>query len=287
MITDKETNLVYFSGLLAQKYPKFFKELRVVLERKGIEYDLLPHTKDIWCRDYMPIQISKNEFVRFAYRPGYLTRYKKYRDTITDATDTCKAIGIKPKISRIKIDGGNIVKSLTKAIITERIFSENKQYGKQTLLRNIKKLLKVKQIIIIPECPYDWYGHADGMIRFIDGVKDERTVLANDFSKEAPELFSRFHRTLSKEGLYPVVLPYNPFRNKANDVKGIYINYLQAGKIVIYPAYGIKEDLLAQKVFSGCFGAYAVPIRANAIAKEGGVLNCVSWNISKGGMNVN
>ncbi|MBU4305140.1 MAG: hypothetical protein KJ893_05930, partial [Candidatus Omnitrophica bacterium] len=63
MITDQETNSVYFSKHLSQRYPEFFKELEGILERNGIKYGLLPHTNDIWCRDYMPVQVSKNEFV--------------------------------------------------------------------------------------------------------------------------------------------------------------------------------------------------------------------------------
>ena len=277
MIMDKETNLVYFSGRLPQEHPKFFKELKAILQRKGIEYGLLPHTKDIWCRDYMPIQVSRGSFVQFRYDPKYL-HTKKYITTITDAVDTCKEIGVKSGVSDIKIDGGNIVKSRTKAILTSRIYDENRKYKRKELLRKIERLLKVRQVIIIPECPLDRYGHADGMIRFVDGIKDEETVLVNDFSGESAKFFSKFHRALTEQGLFPVLLPYTAYRNKGDNAKGIYINYLQVGKIVIYPTYGLKEDALAHKVFTRYFGANVIPIRSNRIAKKGGVLNCISWN---------
>jgi len=281
MITDQETNLVYFSDLLPKRHPAFFKELKAILERKRIEYGILPQTNDIWCRDYMPVQVSKNEFVQFKYDPKYL-HTKKYIKTITDTTNVCKVIGVESVASDIKLDGGNIVKSRTKAILTSRIFDENRRYGKDDLLRKIKRLLKVKQVIVVPECPLDRYGHADGMIRFVDGIKDEKTILVNDFSGEKARFFSRFHRELTRQGLFPVLLPYTAYRNKGDDAKGIYINYLQIGKVVIYPTYGIKEDVLAHKVFSRYFGDNVFPIRSNQIAKKGGVLNCVSWNI-KGG----
>lgn len=279
MITDQETNFVYFSKLLPQRHPKFFKKLKAILQRKGIEYDILLHTKDIWCRDYMPVQVLKNHFVQFKYDPEYL-HTRKYIKTITDAADTCKKIEVKPESSNIKIDGGNIVKSRTKVIITRRIFDENRRYRKKELLRKVKRLLQVKQVIIVPECPFDRYGHADGMIRFVDGIKDEETVLVNDFSGESAKFFSKFHRALSRQGLFPVLLPYTAYRNKGDDAKGIYINYLQVGKNVIYPTYGLKEDALAHKVFTRYFGASVIPIRSNRIAKNGGVLNCVSWNIN-------
>ncbi|MBU4304999.1 MAG: agmatine deiminase family protein [Candidatus Omnitrophica bacterium] len=281
MITDQETNLIYFSELLPRRHPKFFGELKARLERKGIECLLLPHTKDIWCRDYMPVQVSKNEFVQFKYEPSYLTRYKEYTTTITDAAETCKAIGISPKRSDINLDGGNIVKSRNKAIMTARIFAENPRFLRKKLLSKLKTLFKVKQVVIIPECPFDRFGHADGMIRFVDGVKDEETVLVNDFSGESAKFFSKFHRAISSQGLFPVLLPYTAYRNKGDDAKGIYTNYLEVGKIVIYPVYGIKEDALAHKVFYRYFGGRIFPIRANEIAREGGVLNCVSWNIKR------
>ena len=279
MITDQETNLVYFSGLLPKRHPVFFNELKAILQRKGIEYGFLPHTKDIWCRDYMSVQVSKSQFVQFKYRPSYLTHYKKYRKTITDAADTCRAIWIDSELSDIKIDGGNIVKSRNKVIMTERIYAENRRFSRKELIGKLKTLLKVKQVIVVPECPGDRYGHADGMIRFVDGIKDEETVLVNDLSGESVKFFSEFHRMLSRQGLFPVLLPYTAYRNKGDDATGIYVNYFQVGKVVIYPVYGIKEDALAHKVFERYFGPNVFPIRANAIAKKGGVLNCVSWNL--------
>ena len=118
MITDRETDFVYFSDHLPQKHPKFFKELETILRLKKISYGLLPCTKDIWCRDYMPIQISKDRFIQFKYDPIY--------SPITDSTEACKAIRIKPVVSDIKIDGGNIVKSRTKVIMTERVIYKNR-----------------------------------------------------------------------------------------------------------------------------------------------------------------
>jgi len=281
MITDQETNLVYFSDFLPKRHSAFFKELKEILERKRIKYGLLPHTKDIWCRDYMPVQVSKSHFVQFKYDPEYL-HTRKYIKTITDAADTCKEIGVKPESSDIKIDGGNVVRSRTKAIMTERIFLENPHYPRKKLLGKLRMLLKVKQVIIIPECPGDPYGHADGMIRFREGAYDESAVLVNDYSRESPKFFSKFHRALSKAGLVSLLLPYNPYRNKDNvDGRGIYINYLRIGRFIIYPLYGLKEDKAARIRFFGCFGSDAIPIRANRIAKKGGVLNCVSWDIVK------
>lgn len=192
MITDKETNFVYFSGLLPKRHSPFFKELTVILKRKGIKHGLLPDTNDIWCRDYMPIQIAGNSFAQFKYYPKYLLGSKKYRETITDAKKTCEVIGIKPVISDIKIDGGNIVRSKTKVIMTERIFSENPRYPENELLKKLKTLLKVRQIILIPKKIEGSIGVVSairqGSVGFENWVQIEMSGILNGYIDEGDKI---------------------------------------------------------------------------------------------------
>lgn len=279
MVTDQDTDFVYFSGLLPSWYPVFFKGLERILKRLGIRYGLLPLTRDIWCRDYMPIQIDKDNFVQFKYEPSYLFDSKKHRDTITNTTKVCQAIGIKPLLSDIRLDGGNLIRSKTKVVLTSRVFSENPEYSKMALLAEIKRLLKVEKVIVVPECPGDPFGHADGMIRFLGDAKNKEQWLVNDFTGESGSFCLLFNQAVANELLKTQLIPYNPFNNVGNDAKGVYINYLQVGQRVIYPLFGLKEDKLAHECFTSLFGSDSVGIRANEIAQEGGVLNCVSWNI--------
>ena len=72
MVSEIYSNMVYFSDLLPKRCPKTFKGLIEVLEKYGVTYGLLKGTKDIWCRDYMPIQTIGNRFVLFRYEPDYL-----------------------------------------------------------------------------------------------------------------------------------------------------------------------------------------------------------------------
>ena len=55
MITDNQTNTVYFSNLLPEEYPESFKELSDIIESAGYKVKLLIETYDIYCRDYMPV----------------------------------------------------------------------------------------------------------------------------------------------------------------------------------------------------------------------------------------
>jgi len=280
MIPSMETNFVCFSGLLLKRYPKLFESLDAALEQRGIPYGLISGTRDIWCRDYMPIQVAEDGFVQFAYDPKYL-RYKKYRHTITNVDVVCEAIGIKPVKSKIRLDGGNVVISGSKVIMTDRIFSENPRYSKKRLLRELKELLRVERVIIIPQCPGDMTGHADGLVRFADEAgPDNHTVYVSDLSSACPRYFPKLYSALTQAELTPILIPYSsPKKYDGVDATGTYINYLRVDKFVFYPVFGSKVDASAGKIFSKLFGSGAVPIRVGRLAKEGGVLNCISWNV--------
>ena len=62
MIPESLCNRVYFSALLPEVCPVTYKGLADVLDRYGVPFSLLKGTKDIWCRDYMPLQITDHEY---------------------------------------------------------------------------------------------------------------------------------------------------------------------------------------------------------------------------------
>jgi agmatine deiminase len=52
--------------------------------------------------------------------------------------------------------------------------------------------------------------------------------------------------------------------------------------IIFVPQFGFKEDESVIKILSSKFQkSKIVPVLCNEIAKEGGILNCISWNILK------
>lgn len=53
------------------------------------------------------------------------------------------------------------------------------------------------------------------------------------------------------------------------------------GKLFV-PVFGLKEVEQALRHFEDLFdNQVVVPVVANEVAKQGGVLNCVTWNIIK------
>ena len=141
--------MLYFSSLLKTN-PQYFtsaQNLFTALDTNKIKCDFLPGTKDIWVRDFMPVQGKDGTYISFRYEPSYLKDQPKLR------TDSRRDIGGRFSIfdgpdnviySNINLDGGNVVFSPTKekAIISDRVFSENPGYDRATLVRELKQRIK-------------------------------------------------------------------------------------------------------------------------------------------------
>lgn len=276
MITDNQTNFLYLADTLPTKYPDFCKRFEKVLTDCNIEFAFLPNTKDVWAVDYMPIQIERNKFVRFVYNPSYL-QSKKYLKTISEVDTICEEIGIQIIKSNIVLDGGNVTRTTDKVIMTDRIFKENPGIERKQLIKQLKELFQVDILFFVPEQPGDFTGHSDGMVRFVD----EKTVIINDYKAEKKEFSRAFEIAIHKTGLNYRKIPYSPSVN-CSQANGDYINYLQMDKTIIIPTFGLKEDDEIVKQFEQIFkGNNIYTIDSNEIANDGGVLNCITWNILK------
>jgi agmatine deiminase len=278
MITDNQTNFLFLADTLPKKHPAFYKQFEAVLTECCIEYALLPNTKDIWARDYMPVQTGLDKYVQFNYNPDYL-QSTKWLKTISDTDSICHGIGITPVKSDIIVDGGNVVKGTNKVIMCSKVFTENPHVPEKKLIRKLKDQLEVEQIIFIPTDASDKIGHSDGMVRFLD----DRTLLINDYSREKPAFQLAVRMALQNAGLDWVEIPYNPYDNeKSIQANGIYINYLQINDLVVVPTFDLKEDECVVKDFEQIFtGSVIATVDSNEIANEGGILNCITWNIKR------
>ena len=278
MIPDSLTNFLYLADCLPKMYPAFYKRFENVLKESNINFSFLPNTKDVWAVDYMPIQTELKDFVHFTYQPSYL-KSKKELQTISDVDSICKVIGLSPLKTDIILDGGNVVRSAQKAIITERVFIDNPKIKRNKLIGRLQELLQIDKLYFIPEQPDDFTGHSDGMVRFID----ENTVIINDFSNEKKSFTKAFKSAIANTGLNYITIPYSLEQNDNNvQANGDYINYLQMENIILIPTFNIDEDDAAVKKLEEIFTGHTVKtINSNDIADEGGVLNCISWNIIK------
>lgn len=279
MVTDKEANTVYFSEKLLsdERFTQTCNALTEILEKQSIKFSFLKATKDIWCRDYMPIQIEKEKFVQFRYEPFYL---KDYLELQSVPTEVCKANNFKPQFSKINLDGGNVVKWSDRAIITDRVFDENPEYlNKNKLIAEIEKLLEV-EIIVIPQIKSDMTGHADGMVRFVN----RNTLLGNDREKEFKYWKDGINKVLKEKGIDYIDIPFLDHKEKKypNHAIGCYVNYLEIQDLIVLPLFETeqnKDQEVYDKFRENFPDRMIETINYNEIGFHGGLLNCTTWTI--------
>lgn len=270
---------VYLSELLRTKFPTSCENLIKILEKHNVKYAFLKGTKDIWCRDYMPIQTPSGKLIQFKYDPSYLRGEKEWEESRSDVREVCRVNNINALFSEINIDGGNVLLCDGRAILSDRIFSENPDWSRDELISELTKLLE-SEVIIIPAQHGDMTGHADGMVRFVN--KD--TILGNRLADEY-----KYWR----EGMQKVIVQYGfryidvPFLTDTKDAKhpisaiGIYVNYLEVNDLIVLPVFGRDEDSQVINILKEAFPSRTIEtINYNEVAQEGGLLNCSTWVIN-------
>ena len=309
MIAGNETNLVYVSGILENKAPIFFSELNRILSDYNIPLRELKYTNDIWSRDYMPVQINNKTFLKYRYDPDYL----KSKEHIHSRTNTNEVwnwltkyhhANLKSNHSMLVLDGGNVVKSKDKVILTDKVFTENFNLNvseathvtskqREFIIEMIKNDMEVTDVIIVPRLSGDWLGHTDGMVRFLD--ENEVLVSNFDFLLKDPEIsehlklqIRKFYSILENDNKLKIhKMPYYEYPDDKHDghstANGCYINYLQVNSLVILPQFNKhtedKDALIKFKEIFEPKGIKVEPIDATEVSKHQGVINCVTWNI--------
>ena len=283
-ITDEKTNKVYISNLIDGESGDLDKHTRGKL-RSSIEdfcsnCEPLINTKDVWARDYMPIQLTNKVFLGYTYKPDYLV--EKYPKYITNWQlhnvhpqkhnfDDFEVVQI-PLI----LDGGNVVKAVLDGkpcmIMCDKVLSENNiDKESKTEVENFKKWWKQwwnnyfkdteMELVLIPwdgkkENPI---GHADGMVRYIG---NGHVLMTNypDFDKKKKYGFDKKLDTGQKdendfgEKLMEAlkgfkIEPLKFWDEFADDYtfqllfdeSWCYINYLQVGNRILVPSLGYQK----------------------------------------------
>ena len=266
--------MLYFSSLLKTnpKYSLSAENLFSALSESGEKFALFDGARDIWARDYMPIRTKRGRYISFRYEPSYLADDPQLRTNFK--ADIAPHFTLPVTYSNINLDGGNVVfsPSKAKAVITDRVFSENPEYDKNTLLLELENLLEA-EIIIIPSLIRDMTGHADGVVRFVN----ENTMIGNA-SPYKNGYEQKVKRALKKHGISVMDFPY--FDSAGISAVGSYLNFLETDKHIFLPVFSDAQDETAVKRATEIFDKKIVAVNINSIAEEGGVLNCISWEMN-------
>lgn len=312
-ITDEKTNSVFISSLLSKEssgFPKevrekLYKNLKKYFQDKGIQYEELINTRDVWCRDFMPIQMTKDLFLSFTYFPDYLIE-QQY--TITNwelhkvhsrKLDTCR---IPHKLLPLILDGGNVIKALNKegkptCILCDKVLIENK-VSKIELEDWWNKYFEDSlELVLLPwEGPeYNPIGHADGIVRYLSKGK----VLMTNYSEYDEKLAEEYRNILFSHGFEVQELEYSKMFSEEDklwkmlkDHSWSYINFLQVGNNILLPKLGYEKlDSMAleqvRKHSGNDFDVEMIDCDMTSIiggdgngSNSGGALNCLTWTIS-------
>lgn len=280
-LSNEKEESVFMSELLKERYPETCNRLTKILEKHHIHYSFLKGTKDIWCRDYMPVQTPSGKLIQFKYDPSYLKGSPDLEATRSDIHEICKLNNIHAEFSNINLDGGNVLICEDRAILSDRIFSENPNYEKESLVKELSLLLEC-EIIIIPSLrskDEDFTGHADGMVRFVD----RNTIVGNNHTQEYKYWQEGIKKVLETYNLTYIDMPCiikNKDPKHPDSAIGIYVNYLEMNNLIVLPVFGREEDNEAVAVLKKAFPNKAIEtIDYNDVAQEGGLVNCTTWVI--------
>jgi agmatine/peptidylarginine deiminase len=278
MVPDNLTNCAYFSHLLSCRWPDLARTLTDMLSTRGIATGWIPSTRDVWCRDYMPVQLAVGRFVQFRYAPSYLRGYEHLITPPEVARATLN--GAACATSPIALDGGNVVGWGGHVLMTERVYRENPDRTPKSLRAELMDQLEVERLTMIPAEPGDVLGHADGVARFLGaGV-----VAVNDYRQTAPGYRRWLLGCLRRAGLDWIELPFRPAERWDGDIPpatGVYVNFLRVRGLLAVPHFSLPPDEEALRVLEkAAQDAAVVPVPCPSLALEGGALNCVSWTIS-------
>ena len=309
-VTDNTTNTVCYSSLLPRVSSgldkKFREELYGALKEsvKTFKHYDLYNTRDIWSRDYMPVQLTKDLFLNYTYNPDYLSDQKKYiTNWSKHKVHTCKTKELKLEVITIPLvlDGGNVIKAIDKfgkptIIMCSKVLNEN-NLSKEELTDLWNQFFDNQIRLILIEWEgkdENLIGHADGMVRYIT---EGKVLITNYCDWDDEERLSE-----------PLKEFFDIERLHFGDIEGIkgtkmwsllkskswgYINFLQVGKHIIVPKLDWEElNRIAVQQIQKAFGAsYKVELidcdmtqiledpEVNTNTNRGGGLNCLTWTL--------
>lgn len=297
---NKKVNKVYISSLIDTESGDLDRQtrskLKSCIEAHCPNLDLLVNTKDVWARDYMPIQLTNKVYLGYTYKPDYLC--DKDQNCVTNWQlhnvhpqnhnfDDFEVVQI-PLI----IDGGNVVKAILKGkpcmIMCDKVLTENNiNKNNKTEVENFKKwwdqwwkknFNDTEMLLVL--LPWEGkkknpIGHADGMVRYIG---NGHVLMTNykDFDKRYEDKKVRFGRklwtALYEAGFKIVTLN---FWNKFDgcdifkilfDESWCYINYLQVDKTILVPRLGYsKLDKEARRQIKDVFKNAGLQVEVKTI----------------------
>ena len=90
----------------------------------------------------------------------------------------------------------------------------------------------------------------------------------------------QFLKEYTNAGLKTETLTWAAYGMKdSKDKNNLCINFLKLDELIIIPSFNQKEDEKAALKLQNLYNRKVIQINAEKLAEEGGVINCVTWNL--------
>lgn len=281
MITDNQTNKIYFSPALQQECPRLWESIHSALTERKIRHGLLRlDPKYMWCRDYMPIQIADDKYVAYHFKPDYLVKYKKrYEYALKcDGYKICKEMNYPTDSMDLILDGGNVVKCGDTIVMTDKVFLENPDKSRLEVEMILHDKLQ-SDILFLPWNEKEEYGHSDGMVHY---AGNGRVLVPSFYYDFYPDFAIEIEKKLEKK--FDVIHLKMDVKRK-HRTNWAYINFLQTEKLIMVPQLGFEEEdaLAIEQISYVNPEVEVIGIPVIEAVRKGGALNCISWNVKDNG----
>lgn len=318
-ITDDKINKLYISSLIDRMEGDLDIEVRSKLKSCIMDFcpncELLFNTRDVWARDYMPIQMTEDLYLGFTYKPDYLIDCQKCTTNWQlHNVHTQKQVVRKEHFEfdivqmPIILDGGNVIKAIVNnkpcIIMCDKVLQENnvienefRYWWEHWWKDNFDGTEMLLVLLPWEGKEINPIGHADGIVRYIGKNKVLMTNYA-DYDKIYRKDYSKQYRQkLEETGFDVIELRYLDSFDYENDKMfkllfdstWCYINYLQIGNRILIPNLGYDAlDKVAKQQIEQAFNTKVEQIDVDMafIVKDmndkqnsGGALNCLTWTV--------
>jgi len=230
---------------------------------------------DIWIRDFSPL--SPANPVKFVYAPNYLDR-RSSREIDDSFRAFVQRSGLEFPTADLVVDGGNFVHNgADKAVLTERVLSDNPGKTIQEIESTLKDALGLSEIAFIPEQAGDTTGHSDGMVMWIS----EKVLLVNEYDEPfRSRVHSALDKALSDVTIIEVPDAYVPSVWKGFvSACGILVNALVTRDHIYVPTLAEDSDPDIVGIIRANTDKEVVAVDASGVCHMGGSVRCLSWQV--------
>jgi agmatine deiminase len=282
-----QTKKLFFSSLLTNRHPEFWETLSDKLSSNKIPYEWLEHTKDIWCRDYMPVVCPYGKLVQFRFMPGYL-KGRPYNELITSPEAVTASIKSKYRkeiiSSSLILDGGNILFKNGEAFCTERLINENQRDAgnRERIINDLLEVTGVNTVRIVPEQADDYTGHIDSWMRWAGDkivLNYPHEDMGDTWNQSLETLIAQLKAWGFSDHLYQI--SYSLFDNlDLESEEGNYLNFVELDHHILIPSYGRPEDDEAAMCYECVYpDKEVIQVPCSSIAKQSGGIHCITWQM--------